>query len=198
MKKHLPFHKIAALCLCFLLAGCRARGPAAEDQPVESPNPPAQTLVEEPLPTEEEDEGLQPFVTELRDTDGTVLEGQVRFSMGLPEDWRVEEALIYNAEGRRIAEVLPSIALEEGLLDKLAAQYPDSEAVEVRLGGLDGVYFHQQTPVEDPAFAGAFNNELIYYLERDDALLCLKFYPAFGVGIGTQREAFQEAISVIR
>lgn len=141
---------------------------------------------------------MKQFVTPLIDADGKSLTGTVVFSIKFPKDWTVSGNLVYNTEGRQIAEILPSIPFkDESIFIKLSEQYPNSDPTSVTVGGLPGMCFLHQTLSDNPAFARKFNNELFYYLELEDELVCIKFIPAFGVGIGTQRETFQADIKAI-
>lgn len=165
------------------------------------------TLAAENIP-DTEGEGTEPmenidyskmkqFITPLTDAGGAEI-GVLSFAIQFPEGWAALDNLVYDTEGRQIAEILPSIEFEdEGILDKLAEQYPDSDPISVTVAGFSGVCFIHQTPLNDPAFAGSFKNEVFYYLEVEDWLICMKFIPAPGVGIGTQREAFQADIKAI-
>ena len=135
----------------------------------------------------------------LTDTEGIPLEGTAALSITVPVDWTSEGSSFRNAEGRQIMEVLSCIPFRStGVYDKLAERYPDSDPEDVLVGGLYGKYFHVQTRAQDPAIAGTFQNEIIYYLERGDQLVCFQFYPSFGTGIGTQIREFQEAIKAIQ
>lgn len=146
-----------------------------------------------------EDNTMKQFVTPLTDANGESLTGTATFSIQFPEGWTVSDNLVYDLEGRQVAEILPSIPFEdESIFDKLAEQYPDSDPISVTVGGLSGMCFYHQTLSDDPAFAGRFNNELFYYLELEDELVCIKFIPALGMGVGTQREAFQADIKAIK
>lgn len=42
-----------------------------------------------------------------------------------------------------------------------------------------------------------FDNALFYYLETDGYIVEIEFCPAFGVGIGTQREEFEGYLSTM-
>lgn len=174
--------------------------PAKEEGSVSSSSSTSNAESETTEPEENmEDNTMERFVTTLTDTDGKALTGTVEFSIEFPENWTVSDNLVYDAEGRQVAEILPSIPFEdESIFDKLAEQYPDSDPITVTVGGLTGRCFYYQTPVDDPAFAGRFNNELYYYLEKGNDLICIRFTPALGVGIGTQREEFQADIKAIK
>lgn len=140
---------------------------------------------------------MKQFITPLIDVAGGEI-GVLSFAIQFPEDWTVSDNFIYDAEERQIAEILPSILFEdESVFDKMAEQYPDSEPISVTVAGFSGICFIHQTPSDDPAFVGSFNNEVFYYLEVEDWLICIRFIPAPGVGIGTQRETFQTDIKAI-
>ena len=174
--------------------------PAPEASPDESPDPPAPES-EAPGPEDAPEEGLSNrFVTTLTGIDGEVLTGTVEFSIEFPDDWTTSDNLIYDAEGRQTAEILPSIAFEgESVYDTLAERYPDSEPIPVTVGGLSGKCFYDEIPMpNDPDFPTGFKSEIVYYLERGDELFCMRFIPAYGVGVGAQREAFQAEIKVIK
>lgn len=151
-----------------------------------------------------DDNTTKEFVTPLTDANGESLTGTVTFSIQFPEGWTVSDNLVYDIEGRQVAEILPSIPFEdENIFDKLAEQYPDkypdSDPIPpVTVGGLSGRCFRCWIPMDSPAFGRWEKLEFIYYLERDNDLICFKFFPASGLGgFGTQREIFQADIKVI-
>lgn len=139
------------------------------------------------------------FITPLTDADREEEIGILAFVIQFPEGWTASDNLVYDAEGRQTAEILPSILFEnEGVFDKLAKQYPDSEPIPVTVAGYSGSCFVHQTLSDDPAFATSFINEVFYYIRVEDWLICIKFSPARGMGIGAQREAFQAGIAAIK
>lgn len=143
------------------------------------------------------------FLADLVDIGGNPVGNSIGFSIQFPGSWTAEGNILYNEEARKIAEVLPCIVVEEdNIFDKLAEKYPDGEPRNVAIGNLPGKCYDSQTEVTEGEFAGTFNNELVYYFRVQDSsferecLIGIKFYPAFGGGIGTQREAFQSAIQI--
>lgn len=180
--------------------GASAPEEDAPDAPAPDKEPDASSGESEaPAPEESPKDGpVNGFETTLTDIDGKELGGTVRFSMEYPEEWTASGNKLYDAEGRQVAEILPSIAYEdESVFDALAERYPDSDPIPVTAGGLSGRCFYEQTPVDDPAFAGSFENKIVYYLVRGNELICMRFIPAYGVGVGTQRENFQAQIKSI-
>lgn len=140
---------------------------------------------------------MKQFITPLTDADGADI-GVLSFAIQFPEGWTVSDNRVYDTEKRQIAEILPSIVFgDESIFDKLAKQYPDSDPISVTVAGFSGKCFIHQTPSDDPAFAESLNNEVFYYLKVEDWLICIRFIPAPGVGIGTQREAFEANIKAI-
>lgn len=179
-------------------------GPAA----VDIPEPPAEDIPQGPAEpaggesssaeAPEEDGGIR-FTVGMAEADGTPLEGTVELSVRLPEGWTVSGSVICNEEGRQVAEALPCLPFpDESVFDRLAERYPDGDPVKVTLGGLSGRYYYDQTTVAEGPFAGTFENHILYFLEQGELLVCIRFDPAPGGGIGTQREQFQKDILSVR
>lgn len=175
--------------------------PAPEDPAPEELQTPSGAEGEAPEQGEGPEEGLSnQFITTLTDIDGNQLTGTVTFSMEFPDDWTASGNLLYDADGRQTAEILPSIAFEdESVYDVLAQRYPDSGIISVTMGGLSGNCFYDETPMpNDPDFPTGFKSEIVYYLERGNELFCMRYTPAYGVNVGGQRENFQGQIAEIR
>ncbi len=143
------------------------------------------------------------FFADFVDMDGNPIGNSMVLSIRLPDSWTADGNIIYNEDKRKIAEVLPCIMTEDNTaFDKLAEKYPDGDPRDVTIGKLSGKCYYSQTEITEGEFAGTFHNELVYYFKIQDDLyegfylIGIKFYPAFGGGIGPQREAFQSAIQI--
>lgn len=137
------------------------------------------------------------FVVDLVDMDGNITGEPVRFSIQIPTTWTATANALF-MDDRKIADIFPCVFFEgESTYEKILEQYPDADPVkEVSLGQHTGKYYHLQYAAQEGGMA-AIQNELIYYLNIGDRLIHIKFYPAFGLGIGTQREEFEAVLSSI-
>lgn len=168
----------------------------ASSEPEQQPSAPSDQG--EKAPGDEAESGTA-FTVGIEDLDGNPQEGTVDFSIRFPDTWTASGNVISTDEGYEIAEVMPCIPFaDESIFDRLAEKYPDGDPIQVTVGTLPGKYFYAQTPMQDPAFSSSFETHILYYLEYGDYLIGIKFNPAFGVGIGTQRENFQADIQSIR
>lgn len=121
----------------------------------------------------------------------------VKFKLALPEGWTAKGNEIY-ADDIKIAELLPCVKNSDGkAFEALDVQYVDAEVVkECTAGNYSGKYYHMQSEVSEGGLT-VLENELLYYIDIGDQLLHFGFYPVFGVGIGTQREAFEAMLNTI-
>lgn len=118
-------------------------------------------------------------------------EGQkdIQLNMHIPEQWQADGNKLIE-DGREVAQFTAVTPIENvaAFLEELDANHPDAEhSSEVEPPGLTGKYYLFQTEESD----GSKKNELLYYICIDDNVATITFYPAFGVGIGTQREEFE-------
>lgn len=112
--------------------------------------------------------------------------------MYLPEKWTAEGSTILE-DGRLVAEFHSLVQIEspDAYLSKIDAEQLKSEyGGELHTAGMDGRYYGYQTEIQEGGVT-AKHNELRYYVCVGNKAALVTFYPAFGIGIGTQREEFE-------
>lgn len=115
-----------------------------------------------------------------------------KIKMYLPQEWSVEgNAIIgdYTLAEVHSLEIVDDI---DNLYKQLSEKYSGAEVTGDFLSNeLEGCYYWLETEVESGGMT-AKQNELIYFIKNANGkVLSISFYPAFGVGVNTQRENFE-------
>lgn len=118
-------------------------------------------------------------------------------TMYLPSKWMAEGAQILE-DGRLVAEVytITTTTDRQGLLDTMEKELGSPERRDFTAPGMEGRFYLLSTEVNRDGVTFK-ENELLYHICMEDKLLEISFYPAFGIGIGTQREEFEEYLKTL-
>ncbi len=149
---------------------------------------------------------------EQSSSDVLLLEGYYQVSLGdyalsFPEEtpgpWlsqpvEAKDQSLYS-DGWKLAELtaVTSISNTEAPFADCDQLYTQADpATELSLGNYPAKSHFIQEESKDSA-VGGFKNTIHYCIAVDDKLITISFHPAFGVGIGTQREWFEDALKTI-
>ena len=193
-----------------------ASAPAAPEQAAPSSAPPVQDLdsgtsqapdgsTQEPDETargEALPEG-QPATPSAAGDPGSVETDLGSFSLWLPEEAVVKGNTIY-ADGSELAQKLAEVTVIDPIADPadpFAAydqRYADAQSIsEGSPGGYPGKSYFLQREVSAGGMTG-FENTIVYCIQGDSQMVVLTFYPARGIGIHEQRQAFEEILDSIQ
>ena len=121
-----------------------------------------------------------------------------KIKMYLPEEWSVEGNAIIGDYTLAEVHSLETVDDIDNMYEQLGEKYGGAEVIgDFSSNELKGRYYWIQTEVEGDGMT-AKHNELIYFINNvNGKVLSISFYPAFGVGIGTQRENFELFLATI-
>lgn len=194
MKKYLVVALALALIMCGL-AACspRTETPSESQEPSSSVTPEPEPSSESPPPTESEPaQTMQTAAFSLVGNNGQATE----LSIQIPDTWTYDGDKLMDGD-RVVAKfgvVLKYEVDTATFLSGLDDDHADAlTSGELDLQGLGVRYYHYQTENAD----GTKENELRYWVCADGKAASISFYPAFGVGIETQREEFETYLATL-
>ena len=128
------------------------------------------------------------------DNSGNATEESIELALSLPEGWTMDENKIYTDDSM-IAEMTSAYVKNSDTPSIIGNKHSGAiDEQELTLGNHTSVYYHMQSTRE----TGGFINELYYYLNIDDYVVCVVFHPLGGMGgISTQRENFEKTIGTL-
>lgn len=178
-----------------LLAGCAQRDEGAGEAPREEPLSTASQMERESSIPEDSYQILLGEFSFWFPKEG--------FSYGMTEPVVAKEGILYSDAGesaRVVAELISVSPITDSDSPFLACDQLYSEAEntwESTFGEYAGKGYLIQKPITEGA-VGGYDNTVFYCIAVEDQLVTIAFYPAFGLGIGTQREEFETVLSTIQ
>lgn len=200
---------IVALAL-FTLVACSNRNELSSDtqggeamsssatsssQSISEPHSNSESAPANSLESAEQPEGTKTvmFSIQMLSEMGDYMEEKIDFSLSIPEEWTETDTEIFDADQKRMAEIVwRDLSFED-------TDFMYADAVTVMDFNADlykGKCYHNQIEVTEGGMS-AIQNELVYCLNLDDGMLLFIFEPYFGVGIGTQKEQFLSYVTTI-
>ena len=119
-------------------------------------------------------------------------------SVFLPTEWVLDDGVVLD-DGRVVAEFISvdDVTDKDAYTNRLEVENTEAEygrAVDTE--GVDGFCYGYSELVSEGGMT-AFHNELRYCVFVGDKAVNVIFYPAFGIGIGTQSEYFEQYLATL-